>query len=150
MNENDNKGLNMQLEDNEKMLYSDDLMKITNKRFISNGVTFYMQVVKSAWVGGKKIPIWPGVLLLLWGLYLFYPFLAYRADYNLTDYSIFKYKYLITACGIGYFYLRQKIAKFAVYVSGINNDSDKTAIVVSKDMDYLNTVLEAINKAIAT
>ena len=62
-------------------------------------------------------------------------------------------KYLILASGIGYFLVRQKIANFCVYVSGLNSDSDdsdETAIVVSKDTDYLNTIMEAINKAIAT
>ena len=151
MSDSDNKDLNIQLEDNEKSFYSDEQMVITSKRLVVNGVTTSMQAVKSAWIGVKKIPKWPGVLLLLWGTALFYSFYVKGLSYGMLTYPTVKY--LILVFGIGYFLLRQKIAKFGVYVSGLNSDSDDSdeiAIAVSKDMDYLNTVMEAINKAIAT
>ena len=65
MSDSDNKDLNLELEDNEKLFYSDDLIKITSKRLIVNDVITFMQAVKSVWIGDKKIPKWPGVLLLL-------------------------------------------------------------------------------------
>lgn len=144
---------------NEKVLFQDKQIKITNTRAIFGNRSFVMGHIASVSIGklpkNKTLPVifWSVAVILLGFSCLIVP-LGFMELLGFVEglgnkvlfWGIVMGFIAILFIGIGIVIVKSTRPTYAVRVGSSSGEAD---VLVSKDIEYLDNVVEAINEAIA-